>query len=88
MRTCRVCGCTDDAACTVLDVPCCWIEADLCSACATLEQLLASEEAGVPWLYSVMGEHAGRTLMQAGKSPFGAGKSHVLKIWREVPCRN
>lgn len=29
-RTCRVCGCTDDNACTP---PCSWVEADLCSAC-------------------------------------------------------
>ena len=87
MRTCRVCGCTDDAACTVLDVPCCWIEADLCSACATLEQLLASEDAGVPWLYSVMGEHAGRTLMEP-LATLGAGKTHSLRVWRGSPCRN
>jgi hypothetical protein len=33
MRTCRVCGCTDDNACVGLDGPCYWIEADLCSAC-------------------------------------------------------
>lgn len=28
--TCRVCGCTDDRACTP---PCSWVEPDLCSAC-------------------------------------------------------
>lgn len=87
MRACRVCGCTDDSACTVLDVPCCWIEADLCSACATLAQLLSSEEAGVPWLYSVMGEHAGRALAD-GSAAFGAGKTHAMRVWRETPCRN
>lgn len=34
---CRVCGCTDDDCfdCYVrTGAPCCWIEADLCSACA------------------------------------------------------
>jgi hypothetical protein len=30
VRACRVCGCTDDAAC---EEGCSWVEADLCSAC-------------------------------------------------------
>lgn len=30
---CRVCGCTDNKACTTADGPCYWIEPDLCSAC-------------------------------------------------------
>ena len=30
VRTCRVCGCTDDRACAE---GCSWVEADLCSAC-------------------------------------------------------
>ena len=38
---CRVCGCTDDDCfdCYVrTGAPCCWVEADLCSACeATME---------------------------------------------------
>lgn len=29
-RFCRVCGCTDDAAC---EGGCYWVEPDLCSAC-------------------------------------------------------
>jgi hypothetical protein len=35
VRTCRVCGCTDDSACldTASDEPCYWVEPDLCSAC-------------------------------------------------------
>lgn len=33
-RRCRVCGCTDTAACLVDGVPCSWVEPDLCSACA------------------------------------------------------
>ena len=32
-RKCRVCGCTDDAACWTADGPCYWAEDDLCSAC-------------------------------------------------------
>lgn len=37
---CRGCGCTDDNACVVRGVPCCWILLDvdtptgICSACA------------------------------------------------------
>lgn len=30
VRRCRICGCTEDAACSP---PCWWVEADLCSAC-------------------------------------------------------
>lgn len=32
---CRVCGCTDDAACAG---GCYWVEPDLCSACVTLDR--------------------------------------------------
>ena len=36
---CRVCGCTDWNACTEPDgFPCCWVEHDLCSACAYFAQ--------------------------------------------------
>lgn len=31
LRTCRVCGCTDDRACLP---PCSWVDETLCSACA------------------------------------------------------
>jgi hypothetical protein len=33
-RQCRVCHCTDLAACATAEGACHWIEADLCSACA------------------------------------------------------
>lgn len=34
-RVCKVCGCTDDHACTTPEGPCHWIiEGELCSACA------------------------------------------------------
>jgi hypothetical protein len=40
VRTCRVCGCTEDNACVVhdpqtgqIDDACLWVEADLCCAC-------------------------------------------------------
>jgi len=33
--SCRVCGCTDFTPCTESDgFPCCWVDSDLCSACA------------------------------------------------------
>lgn len=31
IRTCRVCGCTDDTACQLDHGPCEWVEQDLCS---------------------------------------------------------
>lgn len=40
---CRVCGCTDDAACLNA---CSWVERDLCSTCAVAAEALAS------WLYN------------------------------------
>ena len=33
VRTCRVCGCTDDNACIGFVSACYWIEPDLCSNC-------------------------------------------------------
>lgn len=47
----------------MLGIPCRWIEEDLCSACATLQQLIESEDAGYPWLLTVLGENAGRVLL-------------------------
>lgn len=35
VRTCRVCGCTEDNACVTLSGPCHWVSRDLCSACFT-----------------------------------------------------
>jgi len=55
----------------VQDLPCCWIAEDLCSACATLPQLLASEDAGVPWLTEVLGEFFARQLLNQ-THPVGA----------------
>lgn len=34
VRTCRVCGCTDERACMTIEGPCYWVAEDLCSACA------------------------------------------------------
>lgn len=38
-RRCRVCGCTHFNPCIDEEGPCYWIEEDLCSSCATEEQL-------------------------------------------------
>lgn len=74
-RRCKRCGCTDDHACVVAGVPCCWIGPDLCSACATTAELLADEEAGYPWLVSVMATHIEAVLAQ---QPIG-----VPVIWSD-----
>jgi hypothetical protein len=42
--SCRRCGCTDDRACQTEDGPCFWVEDDLCSACATDEEIDAYED--------------------------------------------
>jgi hypothetical protein len=42
VRTCRVCGCTDDRACVTADGPCHWVEDSLCSACvASLDHVVS-----------------------------------------------
>ena len=38
-RTCRICGCTWNNACVTDGEACYWVEADLCSACATRSSL-------------------------------------------------
>ena len=39
IQSCRACGCTDWSPCTEPDgFPCCWVEDDLCSACAFFAQ--------------------------------------------------
>lgn len=40
LRRCRGCGCTENNACVDprFDVPCSWIERDLCSACVGRRQ--------------------------------------------------
>lgn len=48
MSACRICGCTDDDCRQCIEKtgePCCWVEADLCSACeGTFEQLAQDAE--------------------------------------------
>lgn len=47
VRECRLCGCTDDNACVGADgLPCHWVAADLCSACA--EDLAVGQQPAVP----------------------------------------
>lgn len=41
VRTCRVCGCTDNDCSQCIDktdAPCHWVEEDLCNACVPVEQ--------------------------------------------------
>lgn len=69
IRVCQSCGCSDSDACRVHGIPCCWIDLPsddggdrlICSACAPVEQLAASE-AGRAWFELVAsaamdGEH-------------------------------
>ncbi len=51
VQACRQCGCTEVTACRVNEVPCCWVEPDLCSACA-IEPFIASAGA-LYWLQVV-----------------------------------
>ena len=44
VRTCRICGCTDDGCCWP---GCWWVEADLCSACADVAGVQSRTIAGV-----------------------------------------
>lgn len=64
VQTCRECGCTEVTACRVAEVPCCWVEPDLCSACA-LEPFL--EGGSLHWLTIVMVRIADD--LNRGKSP-------------------
>lgn len=74
-RRCSRCGCTDDRACVVAGVPCCWIGPELCSACATTAELLESEESGYPWLVSVMAAHIEAVITQ---QPIG-----IPVVWKD-----
>ncbi len=48
-RRCRGCGCTGDTPCLTLEGPCFWVEADLCSSCATASDVQAyNRTAGEP----------------------------------------
>lgn len=49
---CRECGCTDEAACLVGDVPCFWVDPDLCSSCAPLSRVLEMS-GGLGWVLMV-----------------------------------
>jgi hypothetical protein len=47
VRTCRICGCTDDNCfdCAYISgVPCWWVEEDLCSRCAMEKKLLSPDK--------------------------------------------
>jgi len=52
MKKCRRCGCTDDNACLIFGVGCFWVEADLCSACATMHQVLEAR-GGLAWVLEI-----------------------------------
>lgn len=39
LRSCRICGCTDDRACVTNGTPCHWAQPGLCSACVPVARL-------------------------------------------------
>lgn len=84
MRTCKRCGCTAQEPCEVLGVPCCWVQVDLCSACATLRELVRSEDAGLPWAITVMGEYAGRVLSSQDPASEGRRKLRATAASRGI----
>lgn len=43
-RKCRECGCDDRHACIDQGMPCYWVSADLCSACARLAMVAQEEQ--------------------------------------------
>ena len=43
-RRCRECGCDDRHACIDQGLPCYWVSADLCSACARLAMVAQEEQ--------------------------------------------
>lgn len=67
-RTCLRCGCTEDRACHVNGVACCWVGERLCSACARIDEL-AGDELGIEWAQLVL-DHT-RMLLACGYTPAG-----------------
>jgi hypothetical protein len=56
-RHCRVCGCTDDAACVNADgETCCWVAQDLCSACEPDAEMSPEELACMVGLKGMLDE--------------------------------
>lgn len=57
VRTCRVCGCTDDDCRQCIEKtgePCYWVEPDLCSACRSPRNAGMGEAPGY-WMYETSG---------------------------------
>lgn len=50
---CRLCGCTEAAACSVMGVPCMWVNFNVCSSCASVSELL-DVQGGLAWLREVV----------------------------------
>jgi hypothetical protein len=51
--SCVICGCTEERACDVQGVPCCWVGPRLCSGCAPLHAVLQTEH-GRQWARLVL----------------------------------
>ena len=71
MRTCRVCGCTDDAGCPPYG--CHWVEEDLCSTChQVLEEVKASGD------FDVAGKRAREQLVRGAELAIKAYREQML----------
>lgn len=55
VRQCSVCHCTEQDPCYVHGVSCCWLEEDLCAACAPIEKIV-TDPIGQVWNLEVIAE--------------------------------
>lgn len=58
MRTCRVCGCTDEDSSVCIaktGYACSWVDKDLCSTCSTPEQVVAAKAAALTSMAAELG---------------------------------
>mgnify|MGYP007073236201 FL=1 len=88
-RVCPECGCSDDDACQVWGVPCCWVNLPsgelVCSACAPPETLAASP-AGRVWFRNVSRAAIYARQQHPPFSPCQHGTgAHAFARFREVP---
>lgn len=83
-RQCLVCGCTDDAPCVISGVPCCWVGAELCSACASVEQMKDDEQA-CQWLGAIALASLRRLSQRATVTGRVVSRSEI-PVSRRSPC--
>lgn len=75
-RACRICGCTDTAACQTEAGPCHWVEPRLCSAPACVIHARAISESDKPLLEKIARDQR-EALLAEGSYIDKAGKFEV-----------